>query len=172
VKAPLTWPNSSLSKTPSESPPTFTTTRERSRRRLAAVDPPRHDLLAGACSPVTRHVGVAGANPLHAARAPGAWPETRPPGRQPALRELGFLLQPLGGTERAGELHLGAEGGEEAGVVPRLLDEVTRAQPHRLDGLVDAAQAVMTITGSVGSLARMRERRSSPSRPEVVSRCS
>ena len=41
--------------------------------------------------------------------------------------------------ERPAELDLGPKGGEEPGVVPRLLDEVARAPAHRLDGLVHAA---------------------------------
>ena len=42
-------------------------------------------------------------------------------------------------AERAAQLDLGAQGREQARVVPRLLDEVARAAAHRLDRLVDAA---------------------------------
>ena len=48
VKAPCTWPNSSLSKTPSESPPAFTVTIGAPARGERACSAARDDPLAGA----------------------------------------------------------------------------------------------------------------------------
>jgi hypothetical protein len=50
---------------------------------------------------------------------------------------LGF--EPLLAPERPRQLDLRANDGEQPRVFPRLLHEVARASPHRLDGDVDAA---------------------------------
>jgi hypothetical protein len=48
-------------------------------------------------------------------------------------------LEPLPLAQRLAQLDLRPHDREEPGVVPRLLDEVTRAAAHRLDGDLDAA---------------------------------
>ena len=53
VKAPRTWPNSSLSKTPSESPPAFTTTIALGARLLLWCSQRATTSFPVPCSPVT-----------------------------------------------------------------------------------------------------------------------
>ena len=48
-------------------------------------------------------------------------------------------LEMLALAQRATQLHLGAHGREQTPVVPRLLDVIARAAPHRRDRAVDAA---------------------------------
>ena len=64
VKAPLTWPNSSLSKTPSERPPALTVTSGRADAQGHRVQRPRHRPLAGPVLAGDEHVRVGRAHPL------------------------------------------------------------------------------------------------------------
>ena len=58
----------------------------------------------------------------------------------PSSREHAVLgLEPLAPLQRAAELHLRAQDGQQPRVLPRLLDEVARAAAHGLDRQVDAA---------------------------------
>ena len=56
-----------------------------------------------------------------------------------AAQQPVLALESPGPPERAAELHLGANGGEQPVVVPGLLDEVTGAASHGLDRLLHAA---------------------------------
>ena len=58
VKAPLTWPKSSLSKTPSEMPPALSVTNGRDARAEAAWSARATSALAGAVLAGDQHVGV------------------------------------------------------------------------------------------------------------------
>ena len=55
-----------------------------------------------------------------------------------AAQQLVLLLQPPVGADRAAQLDLVADDGDEPGVFPRLGDEVARAAPHGLDRHLDA----------------------------------
>ena len=77
VNAPFTWPNSSLSNTPSERPPSVHRDERPRRARRDRVEPPRDDLLAGAVLAGDQHVGVRRRDALDQLRAPAASPATR-----------------------------------------------------------------------------------------------
>jgi len=82
-----------------------------------------------------------------------------------------FGLQPLGSALAAMQLHLGAQDAEQTRIFPRLLDEIDLAvEAMRRGARSMLPQAVMTTTGSCGSISLMRTTRSMPSCPEVVSR--
>ena len=65
VNAPFTWPNSSLSNTPSDEPAHVDRDQRSRRARRGGVQPARHQLLAGAVLAGDEHVGVGRADPLH-----------------------------------------------------------------------------------------------------------
>ena len=56
-----------------------------------------------------------------------------------AAEQRVLRLEPLPLAQRLAQLDLRANDRQEAGVVPRLLDEVTGAAAHRFDGHFDAA---------------------------------
>ena len=80
-------------------------------------------------------------------------------------------LEPLAAPQRAPELDLGAQGREQALVLPGLLHEVAGA-PRRIASTATSTlpHAVITITGSGESSCWSRDSSESPSWPEVVSR--
>ena len=140
VNAPFTWPNISLSKSPSESPPRLTATSGRAARGEAAWSHWATTSLPVPCSPLTSTFAS------DAATRSMSWSTGRiagglgdqlrcaVPAEQPVL-----ALQPAGAAERAPQLDLGAQGGEQPVVVPRLLDEIAGAPAHRLHRLLHAA---------------------------------
>ena len=104
------------------------------------MEPLGHDFLAGAVLAAHQHVGVGRGHPLHELEHR---PHRRGLGDQlrgtVAAKQPVLALQPPGAAQRASQLDLGAQGGQEPVVVPRLLDEIARAAAHRLDRLLDAA---------------------------------
>ena len=138
VKAPLTWPKSSLSKTPSDTPPALIVTIDRDGARRDAVQRPCDETLAGAVLAGDEDVGVrradAGDDLEDGLHRRGVGDETghgrrrrrialcassrsaRRMARPSSTCVLDDRLQPL--------------------VVPRLLDEVAGAPAHRFDGEV------------------------------------
>src|SRR5207248_5914771 len=97
-------------------------------------------LLAGAVLAQDEHVGVRRPDPLHElehrlhrGRLGNQLGETFPP--QGAILALELLAAP----QRPPELDVGAERGEQPAVVPWLLDEITSAPAHRLDGALAPA---------------------------------
>ena len=135
VKAPLTWPNSSLSNTPSDRPPALTVTIGR---------PARGDTACSACatrplpvpfSPVIEHVGVRGPDARdhlqHRAHRRRLGEDRR---AAVGLQRLVLGLELLAAAQGAAQLGLRAHDREQPRVVPRLLDEVAGAAAHRLDG--------------------------------------
>ena len=98
-----------------------------------------HRALAGAVLAGDEHVRVRGADPLdhleHGAHRLGLGDQQRPAlvAQRPVLG-----LEPLPAAERARQLGLRAQGGDEPGVLPRLLHEVAGPAAHRLDRDVDA----------------------------------
>ena len=140
VKAPRTWPKSSLSKTPSETPPALTVTSGRAARGDTAWSACATSPLPVPFSPVIRMLAsdgptraiicstgcIAGASAMRCGC--------------PSPRSIRFSASSRWPRRSArDELDLGAHDGEEPRVVPRLLDEVAGAAAHRLDGDVDAA---------------------------------
>ncbi len=110
------------------------------RARRGGVQPLGHDFLAGPVLAADEDVRIGGRHAVHEL-------EDRPhrgglrdqlgravPAQQPIL-----ALQPARAPERAAELDLGPQRRQQPGVVPRLLDEVASATPHRLHRLLDAA---------------------------------
>ena len=140
VNAPFTWPNISLSNSPSESPPRFTATSGRAARGEAACTHWATTSLPVPCSPrmstlasdgATRSMSCSTGRMIADSAMSGGRPSRRSSWFSPSSRRVRRSARP--------ELDLGPERGEQPGVVPRLLDEVAGAAAHRLDGLVDAA---------------------------------
>ena len=171
VKAPFTWPNSSLSKTPSESPPALTVRSGLPARADAAWSAAATVPLPVPFSPVTSTFAsegptrsiisstgcIAGASAISSGRPSSriarfsasslcVWRSARPSStcvRRVARRRA--LSHGFCTKSRA----------------PRRMASTARSTlPH----------AVITTTGSVRSKAESRARRSIPSRPDVVSR--
>ena len=133
VNAPFTWPNSSLSKTPSARPPVFTVTSGRVERSetecsVCATSPlpvpfsPVISTLAsdGPTREITSSTGRMAADLRDQLR--------KALGAQRAV--LGF--QPLPLAQRAAQLDLRLQNGGEPRVVPGLLNEIARAAAHSL----------------------------------------
>ncbi len=140
VKAPFTWPNISLSKRPSESPPRLTATSGRAARGEAAWSHWATTSLPVPCSPLISTFAS------DAATRSMSWSTGRIAGglgdqlgRAVAAEQPVLALEPAGVAERAAQLDLGAQRGEQPVVVPRLLDEVAGAAAHRLHRLLHAA---------------------------------
>ena len=140
VKAPRTWPNSSLSKTPSETPPALTVTSGRAARGRDRVQRLRDQALAGAVLAGDQDVGVGGADARdhlqHRLHRRGVRDQVR---LAVAAQHQVLGFEPLAAAQRARQLDLRPHDGQQPRVVPRLLDEVAGAAAHRLDGDVDAA---------------------------------
>ena len=174
VKAPRTWPNSSLSNTPSETPPEFTTTIGRDARLDTRVQRARDDALAGAVLAGDEHVRVRGPDALddlqHRAASPAdSAIELRHRPRRAAASSRPRAAAPLRSAWPSSICV--RDDREQARVVPRLLDEVARAAAHRLDRDLDAAPR-RHHDDRQRRIDRLNARRagSSPSSPDVVSR--
>ena len=172
VKAPLTWPKSSLSKTPSESPPAFTTTRglpARGETRCTAwATVPFPDPF----SPGDEDVGVGGADARsimsRIGRMAGASAMRRGPS---SPRRARFSASSRCPRRRARASSAWVARIESRRAFSQGFCTKSRA-PRRMASTATStvAHAVMTTTGSSGSRPRMRESRSRPSCPDVVSR--
>ena len=140
VNAPLTWPNSSLSKTPSDRPPAFTVTRPL---------PARADTAWIACATVPLPVPFSPVTSTFASDGPTRCDQLE---HRPHRRRFGdqhrpdvrlersvFGFEPLLAAQRPRQLDLRAEDGQQPRVLPRLLHEVARAAAHRFDRHFDAA---------------------------------
>ena len=103
------------------------------------VEHPGHHPLAGAVLAGDQDVGVGGADPLdqleHRLHGLGLGDQG---GRPLAAQGAVLGLQPLPPAQRPPQLDLGAHHRQQAGVVPRLLDEVAGAAAHRLHRQLDA----------------------------------
>ena len=138
VNAPLTWPNSSLSKTPSARPPVFTVTSGRVERSETECSVCATSPLPVPFSPVMRTLASDGPTreitSSTGRMAADCGDQLRKAlGAQRAV--LGF--QALALAQGAAEFDLGLQDGGEARVVPGLLDEVARAAAHGFDGELD-----------------------------------
>ncbi len=104
------------------------------------VESARDHALPGPVLPDDQHVRVGGADPRRSSRGPGASPATRAiiSGLAVLPQDPVLRLQALPAAQRPSERDLRAQRRQQPRVVPRLLDEVARAAPHRLDGEVDA----------------------------------
>ena len=138
VKAPRTWPNSSLSNTVSETPPALTVTIGRARARRQRVNRLRDEPFARAVLAGDQHVGVGRRRPLdelddrlHRRRA-------RNQRRRAVEAEARRALELPAAAQRPAQLDLRPDDGEQPRVVPRLLHEVARAAAHRLYRDIDA----------------------------------
>ena len=105
-----------------------------------AVEGLGYHFLAGAVLAGDEDVGVGGADARDeledGVHGGGGGDEVGGVG-DPGAEDAVFGFEPLGAAVGAVELDLLAEDGEEARVVPRLLDEVAGALAHGLDGEVD-----------------------------------
>ena len=108
--------------------------------RGQAMERLRYHLLAGPVLAGDQHVGIGGTNAsheledgLHCGRGGDELRSAF------GAKHADLGLQPLGSFLRAAKLELGPEDGEQARVVPGLLNEVTGSAAHRLDGEIDAA---------------------------------
>ena len=154
VKAPFTWPNSSLSKTPSESPPALTAGERPRRARGGGVQRARDRALARAVLAGDEHVGVRGADArdhlqhrLHGRRLRDE--------RSPALRRAARGSPPPAARPRRSARP--ARPACAATVSSRALSHgfCTKSRaPRRMASTARStlAQAVITTTGSVGSM--------------------
>ena len=140
VKAPFTWPKSSLSKVPSGSAPVLTATSGIAARERQRVQRLRDHFLAGTVLARDQDVGVRRPDAcdglqhrLHGRRG-GDELRTAFSAVQASLRFQ--LLRTLQG---AMQFDLGAQDGEQALVLPRLLDKVARAAAHGFDRQADIA---------------------------------
>jgi hypothetical protein len=127
--------------------------------RRGGVEDAREDLLAGAVLAGDEDAGVRrrdaldeGHHLLHGARA-------RDDGGELGLAGArGLGVEPVDRAQRVAQLELGVEGGEQARVVPRLLDVVARAAANGLDRALDAAPCGHDDDGEGGvELAQARE---------------
>ena len=141
VNAPLTWPNSSLSKTPSESPPVFTVTSGRAERGETRVQRLRHHALAGAVLAGDEHVGVGRSDARdhlqHRPHGGGFGDQLGEVGRARSARFSASSRWPRRSAWPSSICVLRMA--EQARVVPGLLDEVARAAAHGLHRQVHAA---------------------------------
>ena len=172
VKAPFTWPNSSLSNTPSARPPALTVTRA-CRRGGDGVEPAGHHPLAGAVLAGDQHVGVGRRRPARSARAPAASPATRRSdrGRRPRRAGARFSASSRWRRRSARPSSTWVRRCDSRRALSQGFSMKSRA-PRRIASTASSTlpQAVITTTGRVASRARIRASRSRPSRPEVVSR--
>ena len=172
VKAPRTWPNSSLSNTPSETPPAFTVDhRPRRARSTTACSALRDDALAGAVLAGDQDVRVRRADArddlqhgLHRGRfrdERAACPSPRSsefsglePLRLRAARALSSICVRTMASRRA--------------LSHGFWTKSRGAAAHRLDRDVDAAPGRHDDDGQAAGRCRcMRDSRSSPSSPDV-----
>ena len=160
VKAPLTWPNSSLSKTPSESPPAFTVTSGRAARGRHRVQGRGDRPLAGAVLAGDQHVRVRGPHALDQL--------------QHRAHRLASRRSAAAGSRRAARCSRPPAAGRGAARAPaptcvrsvassRALSHgfCTKSRaPRRIASTASSTlpQAVITTTGSVGSSGRQRAR--------------
>ena len=171
VKAPLTWPKSSLSKVPSGSAPVLTATRVRSARAESRCSVCATTSLPVPCSPVMRTFASDGptrAISSSTGRMDGA--EAMNAGA-PGARRMRFSA-----SSHCARLRLRCN----SICVFRTLSRRAFSQgfwmkspaPRRIASTASSMlpQAVMTTTGSCESISLTRETRSRPSWPEVVSR--
>ena len=155
VNAPFTWPNISLSKTPSASPPAFTVTMGLRRARGDRVQHPRDHFLAGAGLAGDQHVGIRRAHArdqlqhrLHRRRF-------RNHRRQIVRAQQSILrLQPLPACAAPRSSSIWVRRiARQARVFPGLLNEIARAAAHGFDRQFDAAPGRHHDHGSMGSSA-------------------
>ena len=140
VNAPFTWPNSSLSKTPSASPPVFTVHQRARGAQRDGVQRLRDQSLAGAVFAGDEDVGVGRADARDHVEHRAHGRRLRDQLRKALGAQRAILrLQALPLAQRAAEFDLRLENGGEARVVPGLLDEIARAAAHGLDGQLHAA---------------------------------
>ncbi len=173
VKAPLTWPKSSLSNTPSDTPPALTVT-------IGFAARPDTEWIARATRPLPVPFSpvistLASEGPTRAIICEHGLHRPRLRDQRgltlaAAAQQRIFRLEALAVAERPAQLGLRAQDREQARVLPRLLDEVAGAAAHGLDGDVDAAPGGHHDDRQRGSSARRWLSRSSPSWPDVVSR--
>ena len=130
VKAPLTWPRTSLSNTPSPKPPAFTATNDSPDRSDTLCNHRAATSLPVPCSPQMSTLASEG--PTLAISS-----------------STGFISVPFGPAE----LHLRRQRRQQPVVVPRLLNVVARASSHRFDGTVNAPPAGHDNDGQVRILA-------------------
>jgi hypothetical protein len=109
-------------------------------RAEAGVQPARRDLLAGAVLAQNHGVRFRRAHPLHQThRRAHRGRLGDHVGYAFAAEALVLALQPETLAQRLAQFDLGLERGAEPSVVPRLLDIIAGATPHRLDRAFDAA---------------------------------
>ena len=175
VNAPLTWPKSSLSSTPSDSPPALTATNGlRRRASTAACSRLATTSLPVPCSPVMSTFASDGATRSIELAAPASSPATSAMnvGSSRALQPRVLVLAAAGCARSArAQLELRRAASRPAARCPTAsgCSRARRAaspRPRRST----LPHAVITTTGSVGSSSRIRASRSKPSWPDVVSR--
>jgi hypothetical protein len=142
--------------------------------RARRVEPAGDELLAGAVLAGDEHVRRRRADALHEAehglhgRALGE--DLDAPGGGVAAQRAHLALQAVRAAQRGAELRLRAQRGDEARVVPRLLDVVARPAPHRLHGALDAPPRRHHDHGERGVERLQLEHEVEPLAPDVVSR--
>ena len=104
------------------------------------MDRLRDRAFAGAVLSRDEDVGIGRSDAVnelqHRLHGRGARDQERP---RLGLERSVLRLEPLLTSERSGELDLRPQDGDETRVLPRLLHEISRAAPHRLDRHLDAA---------------------------------
>ncbi len=171
VKAPRTWPKSSLSNTPSAMPPALTVTIGRVARGDTACSACATRLLPVPFSPVMSTLASEG--PTRAmtsstgriaadSASSGEWPSACRAWLASSSRRPRRIARPSSVCVRmiASSRSLSHGFWMKSRAPRRIASTATSTDPH----------AVITTTGSDSSAVWMRLRRSSPSSPEVVSR--
>ena len=177
VKAPRTWPNSSLSKTVSDRAPVLTVTSASPTRGESSWRTWAIRLLPVPCSPVISTLASDGAIRSTSSitgrmAADSAIIRSERSGRSdPDPRRIRFSASRRWPRRSARESSTWVARIEISRALSHGFSTKSRA-PRRIDSTATStlAQAVITTTGRVGSRPCSFSSRSSPSRPEVVSR--
>ena len=149
----------------------FTAMNDRAARARRRVQPLRDELLARAVLAGDEHVRVGRPDALHQLQNRLHLRRLGDHLRQMvAAEQLVLRLEPLRASQRAAELDLRREDRHEPRVVPRLLDVVARAAPHRFDRVVDAAPRRHDDDRHVRLERLQRRQQVEPFLPDVVSR--
>ena len=171
MKAPRTWPNSSLSKTPSETPPEFTMTIGRDARLDTACSARATTPLPVPFSPRIRTLASDGPTREITWSTPCIDGDSAMIFGMPSPRRSEFSASSRCPLRSAWLNSICVRTMASSRALSQGFWMKSRA-PRRIASTATSTlpQAVITTTGSVGSMPWMRDSRFSPSSPDVVSR--